>query len=347
MWVNIRDSRKKYKGLIRASLALTRVTKESMCMKVLLVILMSMLNSVVLSAFAEDPSGKPINEGTPVSTTQGPTIGEVVTDRDMVDEATKGKAGKSVECPDRALSKIVGAFFHKKNKTNVPDYCEYHFFEQSVFEEVLGDNYVRAEDNELTSQVNYRVEYIRMSGEVFAEKRLDFTSGLKTPSVEQHDKRSGEYRFAAPFGGEDGAAEWQVKYQKTKNDKRKSWNVHVDKMDVNDAGFVREVTNSWDDLSAGETVKFSFLSIVHGKPIQMSAKKIKPENCVLPNEHSKVDDYVCIKVSISNYLISLIAPALWLTFEKVSGELSVFKGITNLRSDKGENQVGSIYYRYM
>lgn len=249
----------------------------------------------------------------------------------------------AASCPKHGDAQIVGAFFHKKNRSSQPDYCEYHLFDVPALTQLVEGVKDKVSESAVADKVNYQVIYKDLSGETFASKALNFSAGLRTPAVEQLDSRSEEYRFAAPS---EETGSWDVAYQKKADDEKKTWLVPSEDIHVNDAGFVHKVLGSWDTLMDDETVKFRFLSITHGKSIDMSAMRVKTDMCTLPTPTSKPEDFVCIKVDISNYLIRLVAPALWLSFDKSSRRLEVFKGIVNLRDDRGRNQSGSIYYQY-
>lgn len=248
-------------------------------------------------------------------------------------------------CPQSEGANIVGSFFseNRKNETT-PDYCEYHVFDENIFPAKSLEINSGSEFVALSKSATYNVIYKKFNGKQFARKQVDFSEGLKTPLVEQLDIRKGEVRRVRLDDKNDQL--WNVFYQKTSGSKEKKTVLKKVDVDVNDAGFVREVRSRWDDLLSGETVKFNFLSIPHGRTIKMSAKKYNNDKCDNGIKTQSDDSLVCIKVGISNVIFRILAPALWLSFDSESQQLDVFKGIVNIRDEKGKNQVGSIYYEY-
>lgn len=248
-------------------------------------------------------------------------------------------------CPHNEGASIVGSFFNVDRKGGgAPDYCEYHIFDKELFSDESRAINSKDDAGIKKKKSSYRVLYKTFDGDKFAQKTLDFSTGFNTPLVDQIDIRKGEIRRA--FIDKDDEDLWTILYRKTSGSDEDISIVKKSDIDVNDAGFVYRVRSHWQEILNGETIKFDFLSVPHGKTIKMSANLISPKQCEKGKKTKSDASLVCIKVSISNFIFRLIAPALWLTFDSETQQLDVYRGIVNIRDPEGDNQTGSIYYEY-
>ncbi len=155
------------------------------------------------------------------------------------------------------------------------------------------------------------VEYRDSSGEVFARKAVDFGDGLHSPSLVLEDFRRGLTREVEDRFGEDV---------------------------VVDAGFDHYVRSRWDELAAGEEVKFSFLPAGRDEPLTMSARRDDERDCD--------PQALCLVISLDMWLISLLVDPIRLVYDD-RRRLTQFAGVSNITTAEGDSQSVEINYRYL
>lgn len=157
-------------------------------------------------------------------------------------------------------------------------------------------------------QLQCKVDYRDPTGAGIAFKELDYSPGPHQPALVMRDLRNDLEHVVAASGDEL----------------------------VVDAGFDNYVRSRWDDLSAGEAVRFRFKVVGFDDPIRMKA--LRQPDC--PAEQ------LCLKVTVDSWLLGIFADPIELTYARDSQRLLRFRGVSNLRGPDGESQTVDIRYTY-
>lgn len=259
----------------------------------------------------------------------------------------------STVCPHRYKSDIVGSCYHPNQRE--PTYCEYHLLNASF----VPSGNLQADDNVSVATKNVTsVIYTTLTGNVIAQKVIDYNQSQFRPETRQTDIRFGEVRSAKTSINDDKY--WLVGYQESSTDAYKEKRLERQDIDVNDAGFDNFVRVNWDALLSGDSITFNFLSIPHKRTLELTAKKISADRCVSSHfdasgnrpsgmkglETDTQLSQVCIGVSVSNILLKLIASSLSLSYDIESQRLIRFSGAVNILDDKEQTQSCDLGYRY-
>jgi hypothetical protein len=154
------------------------------------------------------------------------------------------------------------------------------------------------------------VEYKDRSGETFARKDVNYRAGLHSPTLVLEDFRLGRRSTLEGEFGEDV---------------------------VVDAGFDHYVRHRWEELAAGEEIKFPFLIVGRDKPLRMSAQ--------LDQERACEAGRLCLLVSLDMWLVSLLVDPIRLVYDD-QRRLTQFSGVSNIPTQDGKTQSVEINYRY-
>ena len=154
-----------------------------------------------------------------------------------------------------------------------------------------------------------RVDYRDSGGSLIASKEVDYSRSLVAPALTFEDFRSNASIEVAPMDGPEL---------------------------VVDAGFDNYVRERWDELTTGESVRFSFLVAGRDKPLPMRAEETG--ECA--------EGEVCLEVGLDAWLIGSLVPPIRLTYERETRRLLRFEGVSNLRDDEGRSRRVDIRYSY-
>lgn len=155
------------------------------------------------------------------------------------------------------------------------------------------------------------VDYKDGSGEVFARKAVDYVNGMHSPTLVLEDFRSEQVRRLDGDYGEGV---------------------------VVDAGFDHYVRYRWEELAAGEEIKFPFLIVGRDKPLAMSARLDEDRQCD--------SEQLCLVVTLDMWLIALLVDPIQLVYDD-QRRLTQFRGVSNIPTDEGKPQSVEINYRYL
>lgn len=154
------------------------------------------------------------------------------------------------------------------------------------------------------------VEYKDGSGDIFARKDVNYGAGLHSPTLVLEDFRLGQRQALEEDFGEDV---------------------------VVDAGFDHYVRHRWEELAAGEEVKFPFLVVGREKPLKMAAR--------LDEERECETGQLCLLVTLDMWLVSLLVDPIRLVYDE-ERRLTQFSGVSNIPTREGKVQSVEINYRY-
>lgn len=188
---------------------------------------------------------------------------------------------------------------------------------------------------------NALVRYVTGEGELFAEKRVAYATGLTTPEIEQIDKRSGElHRIERSDRGSGGQSGWLLTYRETADATPQQTRLSDREVDVIDAGFDHRVRAEWARLVAGERVAVQFASTVYQRSLPLRMVQRPARDCELSDEQN-----LCFWVEPNNFLVRLFVDQLRLSYDP-ERRLRRFEGVVNIQNAQGEKQSAVIDYAY-
>ncbi|MEH6582082.1 MAG: hypothetical protein V7754_09115 [Halioglobus sp.] len=155
------------------------------------------------------------------------------------------------------------------------------------------------------------VEYRDSFGVIIAQKWLDYSDSLISPSLVMND-----YRQNSEVSVSSGDADDTVV----------------------DAGFDNYVRSIWDELFSGEAVRFPFLVLGFDKPFKMRVDQEENPSCDRDN--------LCLLVSLDSWLLGMLTDPIELSYSRDSRKLVRFSGLSNIKGETGETLMVDIHYQY-
>jgi len=172
------------------------------------------------------------------------------------------------------------------------------------------------------------VGYYAPDGALIAAKELDFTRGLSTPSFELVDRRSG-YREGASWGRE------KLELFAGNEDVKRSV-VAVGGSAVIDAGFHRFVQQNLTDLAAGVAIDFDFAVPSLGRFVRFR---------VASDSVDSSGESIELTMSPANRWVRWLVDPITLEYSR-SGRLLEFRGLSNMKDDRGKTYAARIVFEY-
>lgn len=249
-------------------------------------------------------------------------------------------------CPKRYNADVAGSCYHD-DKT--PVYCEYHILNaplntaHSLSEQ--GSSDASSYPLNTPQQRLTHVIYTDFTGDVIADKVIDYSMSDIRPATRQRDLRFGEIRLAQPSA--EKKEQWDVGYKASFKRSYKRKLLKEESIKVNDAGFDNFVRKNWDILVGDGAVTFGFLSIPHKRTVELTARKVPVARCASSMKVPLVENQtLCIGVSVSNMIFKLFASSLILSYDKETRQLQQFSGAVNILDSGKKTQNCSLSYRY-
>ena len=174
-----------------------------------------------------------------------------------------------------------------------------------------GEQLLYSEYHYCGSELACKIEYRKPDGDLIARKELDYSYGPHSPALVMIDYLSGKEVRIGSSEREDV---------------------------VVDAGFDNYVRSRWVELSAGESIEFPFQVVGFDRPLAMKAYRASQGGCA-------VED-LCLEVSLDSWFLGLLVDPIVLSYARDSRRLLRFRGISNLRDDKGKTFQVDIRYEY-
>ncbi len=190
------------------------------------------------------------------------------------------------------------------------------------------------ETHQKPSKYVHLVTYREVTGDVFAEKSLNYANSFLMPSFEQKNQRNGEVISVVVSDKGD----LNVTYKAAENRQPKTKNIEVKDRLILDAGFDHFVRLNWQSLTSGNTMKVDFLEPTRQMTVTF---RIKKTDC----KENEVEA-VCLLLSPNSWLLSAILDPIYLVYHAQSQKLQRYLGRGNISEKNGDYLSVDIRYRY-
>lgn len=180
--------------------------------------------------------------------------------------------------------------------------------------------------------IDWRITYRDPNGAVIAEKTLDFSDNRFVPT---YTLRIPEHDYLEGIRHDDGV--WRMIRRKDADAARESEAFETGGDLAADSGFHPFVQARFDELMAGEKIRFEFAAAGRQAVIDMRAKRIA--DATFENEPA-----VRFKAELDMFLINWFVDALVLTYDPDDKRLLEYRGITNLLNDEGNRYPVRVSY---
>ncbi len=228
------------------------------------------------------------------------------------------------------------AFFYGIRKSAfVCAFMMFAFTEPAHAEKVIHGTAFDLESNKVAyieihrfpSDTRHKVIYAEPSGDVFARKELDYSSGKSTPGFTQTNMRLDEVIEVSHLS--DGAI--SVRYAIEGKSAKEKTLKNADEL-VIDAGFNNYVLEHWDKLLEGSSLEFDYLLPTRQQRFRLKAER---DDC-------KDEAATCFTIRPANGFFALLMKPLKLKY--VDGLLAQFSGRSNIAQESGEYHQVRIEY---
>jgi len=113
---------------------------------------------------------------------------------------------------------------------------------------------------------------------------------------------------------------------------------------VIDAGFADYITQNWDSLTSGETLKFDFASVSQMDMIKLQVKMTDMKKTSAKN-YLADEEVVMFKMTLASPILKMFIKPIEIGYYKDSKQLAFYKGISNLKDLNGK-QYSSVRIEY-
>ena len=161
-------------------------------------------------------------------------------------------------------------------------------------------------------RISCNVLYLDADGVLIARKQVDYSRSAHSPSLTLEDLRLAREARLEP---------------------------EADPELVVDAGFDNYVRLRWEELAAGGTVAFPFQIVGRERPLAMKAQRQQSTDCS--------EQELCLEVGLDSWLLGMLVDPIQLTYQRDSRRLLRFRGISNLKDERGRSQFVDIRYSYL
>ncbi len=183
----------------------------------------------------------------------------------------------------------------------------------------------------------HRVAYQDQEGKIIAEKNLDFDGVSWQPSMRQRNEICGEL-IDVEFSSD--SENLTIDYRADSNARFKQKTIKNSEALVVDAGFDALLQKSWQELIAGETIRFDYLA-----PSQLNTFLFQAEktNC------AELDgaDLQCFSVQPKRWWMKVLLDPIIVSYDSKSRNLMSFKGLGNIANSNCDYMKVDIRYEYL
>ncbi len=180
------------------------------------------------------------------------------------------------------------------------------------------------------------VFYQDIDGKLIAHKRVDYSSGVTTPSFVQHNHNASK---SIEVGMQQGEVRMTVFDWDSGRATRSAVARPKDGLPVViDAGFDGFVRQHWNELVSGETREFQFPFANRESLVQL---RIQPRTCSYQTQSDQ-----CFRLDLANWLLRMMVEPIELGYDLESRRLARFRGLSNISDEGGNGLVVDIHYSY-
>lgn len=180
----------------------------------------------------------------------------------------------------------------------------------------------------LNDQLEYKtvsVQYIDNTGQVFANKALDFTNNSLSPNLIFNDTRAGS---SVNVISENNML--KINYQGVSDSADAM--IEVMPMMVVDAGFDQMLLKYWNSLLDQKPFDFQFLAPTRGEFIDFTLTSVFQDQSI-----------VRFRLNPSNFILQLLVDPIMLTYDRNTKRILIYEGLTNIEEAKEGKITGSYY----
>ncbi len=167
------------------------------------------------------------------------------------------------------------------------------------------------------------VTYRDPSGQVFAQKQVDYTPAEQAPGFELRNRRTGHLE-----GATVAADRLEIRFRPVADAPLDVQTIAKPEGAIMDAGFDRFVESNWDALLAGGVFVRPFLVPSRLDFIDFRIRRI---------DGGEVPGEVTFEMVPDSVLLRLLAPPIRVAYEARTRSLLEYRGVSNLRDEAGEN----------
>jgi len=180
------------------------------------------------------------------------------------------------------------------------------------------------------------VFYKDAESKLIASKRVDYSSGVTTPSFVQHNLYSSEF---IEVGFEQGTVSMAIIDADSRTTLKSAQAQPGEKLPVViDAGFDAFVRQNWNSLVAGNSHEFQFPLADRERLIDL---RIKPLDCSYLTQTDQ-----CFRLDVANWFLRMLVKPIELGYDSERRRLTRFRGLSNIGDENGNGLVVDIKYDY-
>lgn len=179
-----------------------------------------------------------------------------------------------------------------------------------------------------------KILYKDASGKVFGSKYIEFKNNPELPTFKTEDFRDG-YTEGADVKGK------QVRlFAKRKTEDELQERTYTPKTPaVMDGGFDYFVRNNWDQLAAGERMRFHFVAPIQLDDYQFAVEKVREGDW-------KGRKALYLKLEIDNFILKKVVNPFLLVYDFQTRRILQFDGLSNINDENGKSLKVKITYDY-
>ncbi len=187
------------------------------------------------------------------------------------------------------------------------------------------------ERDESGAYLRSEVRYELPEGKPLAVKQVDFRSNPLLPTLRFDDFRTG---VQIQLESSPDNATLKRLHQEELSVVREL-RLSADENWIADAGFDRMMMRHWDQLLAGETLKFTFLTLGRGRTVELQCELVRADA-----------ERVQFRITAQAWLYRLLMEPIELTYDLAHKRLLEYSGLTNIpNAENGQPLPGNLKAR--
>lgn len=210
-------------------------------------------------------------------------------------------------------------------------------------ETLLYREYLYAENDNFDHPT--RVLYMTADEELFAEKRIDYSTSPSAPAIDFIDYRS-EAAIRTQYGSSNTGRSpelLQVSFRGFDSEQLRKVDVRADDSLIADAGFDVYIRQNWDELTENSRLVANFLVPSRLDTVRVALNEVSTDTCRVRAENTH-----CFEVRPAGMLrlVSWFVDPIRVAYDGNSRRLIMYDGMGNIADDDGENRSVLIRYEY-